>query len=86
MSPIPLYYLSHSAGNTFLTKVFDFLSEFYTKNIKENVFDFLSQMFTPKTQRSKCFTIYETFPNKVFKDERNEDTVKAGPIVFVQTF
>ena len=58
MSPIPLYYLSHSAGNTFLTKVFDFCQNFYTKNIKENVFDFLSQMFTPKTQRSKCFTMW----------------------------
>ena len=43
-------------------------------------------MFTPKTQRSKCFTIYETFPKKVFRDERNEQTVKAGPIVFVQIF
>ena len=67
MSPIPLYYLSHSAGNTFLTKVFDFLSQFlHQKHKGERIWLFITNVYTKNTE-VKVFHYLWDFSKKGFQ-------------------
>ena len=71
MSPIPLYYLSHSAGNTFLTQVFDYLSDYFQEKKGRCFFkglDYLDYQKLLDKVLSRmwirlCFTVFVLGPN-----------------------